>query len=89
MKFRVFWDVASCSQVQVDQRFRGAYCLHHQAMMEAVCTSEMLVNFNMTTRCNIPEDSKLDFKWFIYLEDLTLLCVKCFYWLLRFPEIKL
>jgi hypothetical protein len=26
----VFWDVASCSLVDSDQRFRGAYCLHHQ-----------------------------------------------------------
>jgi hypothetical protein len=30
MKFRVFWDVAPCSQVDVDRRFRGAYCLHLQ-----------------------------------------------------------
>jgi hypothetical protein len=30
MKFRVFWDVLSCSQIDVDQHFRGAYCLHHQ-----------------------------------------------------------
>jgi hypothetical protein len=25
---RVFWDVAPFSQVEVDGRFRGAYCLH-------------------------------------------------------------
>jgi hypothetical protein len=30
MKFTVFWDVAPCSHVEVDRRFRGAYCLHHQ-----------------------------------------------------------
>jgi hypothetical protein len=30
MKFRVLWGVLPCSQVGVDQRFRGAYCLHHQ-----------------------------------------------------------
>jgi hypothetical protein len=29
MKLRVFWDVVPCSQVDVDRRFRGAYCLHH------------------------------------------------------------
>jgi hypothetical protein len=29
MKFRVFWDVAPCSHVEVDRRFRGAYCLHY------------------------------------------------------------
>jgi hypothetical protein len=30
LKFRVFWDVAPCSHVEVDRRFRGAYCLHHR-----------------------------------------------------------
>jgi hypothetical protein len=28
--FRVSWDVASCSHVEVDRCFRGAYCLHPQ-----------------------------------------------------------
>jgi hypothetical protein len=27
---RVFWDVAPCSHTEVDRRYRGAYCLHHQ-----------------------------------------------------------
>jgi len=31
MKFRVFWDVAPCIHVEVDRRFRGVYCLHHQS----------------------------------------------------------
>jgi hypothetical protein len=26
----VFWDVVPCSLVQIDQCFRGAYCLQHQ-----------------------------------------------------------
>jgi hypothetical protein len=61
MKFRVFWDVAPCSHVEVVRRFCGAYYLHHQSalMMEAVSTSETSVNFNVTTRHYIPEDSKL------------------------------
>jgi hypothetical protein len=25
-----FWDIASSSVVEVDQRFRCVYCLHHQ-----------------------------------------------------------
>jgi hypothetical protein len=25
-----FWDNASCSLVEIDSRFTGAYCLHHQ-----------------------------------------------------------
>jgi hypothetical protein len=30
MKTTVFRDVVSCSLVEVDRRFRGAYCFHHQ-----------------------------------------------------------
>jgi hypothetical protein len=30
MKFRDFWDVAPCSIVGEDPRFRDAYCLHRQ-----------------------------------------------------------
>jgi hypothetical protein len=30
MKMIVFWDVAPCSLVDSDRRFRVAYCLHHQ-----------------------------------------------------------
>jgi hypothetical protein len=57
----VFWDVAPCSLVEVYQRLRGVCCLHHQGdeMMEAISTSETLVNFYQTTRRYIPEDSHL------------------------------
>jgi hypothetical protein len=30
MKMTFFWDVALCSLVYVDRRFRSAHCLHHQ-----------------------------------------------------------
>jgi hypothetical protein len=30
IKFRVVWDVATCSHVEVDRRFIGAYCPQHQ-----------------------------------------------------------
>jgi hypothetical protein len=30
-KMTVFWDVAPCSLVEIERRFRGAYCLLHQA----------------------------------------------------------
>jgi hypothetical protein len=30
MKIIAFWDMAPCSLIKVDRRFRGAYCLHHQ-----------------------------------------------------------
>jgi hypothetical protein len=29
VKMTAFWDVALCSLVEVDQHFRGVYCLHH------------------------------------------------------------
>jgi hypothetical protein len=25
-----FWDIASCGLIEVDRRFKGAYCLHHR-----------------------------------------------------------
>jgi hypothetical protein len=59
MKFRVFWDLAPCSHVAADRRFRGAFCIEHQGDDEAVRTSETSVNFNVTTRRYIPEHSKL------------------------------
>jgi hypothetical protein len=46
MKFRVFWDVAPCSHVEVFS-------------IEAVRTSETSVNFNVITWRYIPEDAKL------------------------------
>jgi hypothetical protein len=46
-----FRDVAKCSMVEVDRRFRGAYCLRHQV--------DESLNFYSTTRCNNPEDSHL------------------------------
>jgi hypothetical protein len=64
VKTTAFWDTASCNLEEVHRHFRGAYCLHHQGdqvsiiialMMEAVSTSEMLVNFYETGWCNIPE----------------------------------
>jgi hypothetical protein len=30
MKMTVFWDVALCGYVAIDQRFRGTYCLYQQ-----------------------------------------------------------
>jgi hypothetical protein len=30
MKITAFWDIVPSSLVEVDRRFRGVYCLHHQ-----------------------------------------------------------
>jgi hypothetical protein len=61
MKFTVIWDIAPCSHFEVHLRSRGAYCLHHKGalMMEAVRTSETLVNFTVTTRRYIEKDFKI------------------------------
>jgi hypothetical protein len=65
LKVRLFWDMAPCSHIEVDQRFRGVYCLASSGqliitlMIEAVHTSETSVNFNVTRQRYIPEDSKL------------------------------
>jgi hypothetical protein len=45
MKMRVFCDIASCSHVEVDRRFRGAYCLHHSPD-DGGTTSQKTLNFN-------------------------------------------
>jgi hypothetical protein len=52
MKFRVFWDVELCSQVGVDRRLSGAYCLNHRGTLKRRSTP------NLNTRRYIPEDSK-------------------------------
>jgi hypothetical protein len=53
MKFRVFWDAAPCNHIEVVRSFIAL-------MMDEVHTSETSVNFNVTTRPYIPEDSKLN-----------------------------
>jgi hypothetical protein len=54
LKMTVFWNI-SCYLVDPARRFRGVYCLHHQADE----SSETSVNIYQTTRRNIPEDSHL------------------------------
>jgi hypothetical protein len=65
MKMTAFWNMVPCSLVDVEQCFRGVYCLYHQGdeslialMMEAVCTSEMLL-YSDTTQCYVPESCHL------------------------------
>jgi hypothetical protein len=54
LKFRVFWDVAPCSCVEVDRLSRPPVLL-----MEAVHPSQPSDNLNMTTRRYVPQDSGL------------------------------
>jgi hypothetical protein len=58
MKIVVFWVVATCSLVEVYQRFRGPCSLH----LPAPRASETLLNFYQTTGRYNPEDSHLHHK---------------------------
>jgi hypothetical protein len=55
----VLWDVASCSLVEIDRRFRGIYCLHHRPEEEKLCFSETIDHLHKTTRHSITEDGHL------------------------------
>jgi hypothetical protein len=55
---RDFWDIAPCSVVEVNRRFRGTHSFHnqgdHRLDDEGICTSETAVCFNETTLRYIP-----------------------------------
>jgi hypothetical protein len=59
MKIRAFWDVAPCSLIRVDRRFRDVYCLYHQGGDGGKQNSETSVYSKQTTQRYIPEDSNL------------------------------
>jgi hypothetical protein len=60
MKMTAFWDIAPYTLVEVDRRFRSAYCIIKAVIMEAVHTSETSVNFYEVTRRSIPEGCHLE-----------------------------
>jgi hypothetical protein len=55
MSLRVFWDILTCSQIDVDVDFAQGLLI---ALMMAACTSETSVVIYLTTRQYIPEDSE-------------------------------
>jgi hypothetical protein len=62
VKVTVFWDTAPCSLVEVERRFRGAYCLHHQGDLIALEAERVLdtsVNFYEIKRRSILKDCRL------------------------------
>jgi hypothetical protein len=59
MKMAVFWNVAPCSLLGIDRRFRGANCFHHQGVDGGITSSEISVNFYQTARRNIPQHRHL------------------------------
>jgi hypothetical protein len=83
MKMTAFWYIAPCSLVEVNRRFRSAYCLHHQGdnysielfislMMEVVRTSDTSANFNEITRQYITEGCQLHGNIYFSFEVLSL-----------------
>jgi hypothetical protein len=71
MKCRVFWDVAPCSQAEVDWV--------RALMMKAVRTSETSVNF-VATRRYIPGDSKLQPNTSLRsLNNIQIIRCNCYY----------
>jgi hypothetical protein len=73
MKSSIFWDITPCSPLKADRLFGGIYRLHLQQAftlvsylaysstlkMEAICSSEISVGFQRTTRRYLPEDGTL------------------------------
>jgi hypothetical protein len=72
----ISWDVTLCSPVESHLHFGGKYSLHLQGRqltacsaysliwkVEAVCSSEMSVNFYQTAWCHIPEDNILEIQF--------------------------
>jgi hypothetical protein len=59
-----FWDVALYSLIEVDRRFTGVHCLHHQGAlrMEAVRACETSVYCNDFTWRFIPEGYHLNIR---------------------------
>jgi hypothetical protein len=55
----VFWDVALCSLVEIDPRFRGVYCIYHQGDPDNEGSKHIwnIGQFLPATRRNIPEES--------------------------------
>jgi hypothetical protein len=48
LKMTVFWDVAPCSLLWSDQRFRGTCCFHHQCKFS---NSGFKISFNIILSC--------------------------------------
>jgi hypothetical protein len=56
--FTNFWDITPCSPLKDNRSFVGTYRLHLQTLrMEAICSSEISVHFQWTTRRYIPKDT--------------------------------
>jgi hypothetical protein len=80
LKLIAFWDIAPCSLVAIDRRFKGEYCLHHQAlMMEAVSTSATSFYFKESLRRYVPEGYLSSSSLFTSLIPFRLGTLHCFF----------
>jgi hypothetical protein len=43
MKMATLWHVAPCSRIEIDRRFRDAYCLHHHCDDSKFTDQNMIV----------------------------------------------
>jgi hypothetical protein len=59
VKVAAFWDMAPCSLVEEDGRFRGTASIIKTLMMEGVSSSETSFGVYHTTRHNVPEGCHL------------------------------
>jgi hypothetical protein len=59
IKFTVLWDVTPCSHVEVDGRFRDAYCLHRPDVGGSKHFRNVRPLQDGYTMLRLPEDSKL------------------------------
>jgi hypothetical protein len=64
-KMRAFWNIAPCSLVEVDRRFRGAYCLVDK------CIRKYL---NVVSICIMKIQAQLRN---LFTEQNTIKCFKC------------
>jgi hypothetical protein len=60
MKSTILWDITPCSPLKVNRRFLLG--IFSTLKMEAMCSSEMSVDFQQATRRHAPEDSTLHVK---------------------------
>lgn len=62
VSMKILGDTASCSRVEFDWRFSGAYSSGRSLMMEAASATKTLVKFYLATRLYISEHSHLVLK---------------------------
>jgi hypothetical protein len=74
VKTTAFWDTAPCRLVEVDRRFRDAYCLHHRSSNDGDSKLQHLHQVpgegvtgtdgggGVVTQCNVPVHRRHDLK---------------------------